>query len=57
MDQIAPQIARQVGLQRCLPQTASAAMIGATLMVAADFWGVLVGGPILMIVLLCKNNA
>ncbi|WP_193173896.1 Fe(3+)-hydroxamate ABC transporter permease FhuB [Nisaea nitritireducens] len=69
---IAPQIARHAGLQRCFPQIAGAAMIGASLMVAADFLGrtiyfpwqlpagllsALIGGPILMIVLLCKKKA
>lgn len=69
---IAPQIARQAGLQRCLPQIAGAAMTGATLMVAADFLGrtiyfpwqlpagllsALIGGPVLMIVLLAKKKA
>jgi ferric hydroxamate transport system permease protein len=69
---IAPQIARQAGLQRCLPQIIGAALTGAVLMVAADFLGrtvyfpwqlpagllsALIGGPILMIVLLCKKRA
>jgi len=60
---MAPHLARRIGLQRALPELAGAALIGALIMVAADFLGrmvafpwqmpagliaTLIGGPVLM---------
>jgi ABC-type Fe3+-siderophore transport system permease subunit len=60
---MAPHLARQLGLQRALPQLAGAALIGALIMVTADWLGrmvafpwqmpagliaTLIGGPVLM---------
>lgn len=63
---MAPHLAREAGLVRALPQTAGAAVVGATLMVAADWLGrtvvfpyqvpaglmsALVGAPFMMLLL------